>query len=168
MSTGSERSMFFGALTGQANRAANRKIGRKHWATALLAAALSLGTVGSASAADFFDWLGEVNNPAGAGYVTAPTLDDANAAGVKAFLNQQATLGKPLAVKIRDGAVISPATIQLIFNDPARPVKYIFADFETGNVVTRTSAFRTQLNGTATGNALATGNSFYGNYAIAP
>lgn len=157
------------ALNVQANGTAiQRPAGRKRWAVALIAAALSFGAVGTSRADDFFDWLGEVHNPNTAPYVTAPTLDDANAAGVNNFLNQQAALGKPLAVKIRDGAILSPSTIQLIFNNPSRPVKYIFADYETGNPVTRTATLRSSLNGTATGNALTAGTSFLGNYAISP
>ncbi len=161
--------MFFRrAEIRKASAASSKKTGgAKRWAIALTVAAMGLGTV-SARAADFFDWLGETTAPVSPPYVTAPTLNDADAAGVNAFLTAQAALGQPLAVKVRHGTVLSAATVNTIFNAPGRPIKYIFADYEGPTALTNVQTLKTQLGGTVTGNTLAAGTSFLGNYGYAP
>jgi hypothetical protein len=149
-----------------------RIFGKKRLAIAAAAAFLSLGTVGHARAADFFDWLAEGtngNNPTTPGFVAAPSLSDGTATTVKTFLVQQKALGNPLAVKIRTGVTLSASTINLIFNDGSLgPIKYIFDDQEGAGTIPAVQALRTQLNGTTTGNAIVAGNAFLGNFAVAP
>jgi len=133
-----------------------------------------MGTV-SARAVDFFDWLGETTNPVPAPYVTAPTLNNANAASVAAFLAAREAAGQPTAVKIRNevnlgGAGpndLSTANFNLIFNN--HNVKYVFADYEGPTTIAQTTALVTALKAsTATGPSILTNNSFVGNYQIAP
>src|SRR5258708_4320200 len=116
--------MASGAKGGQAGKASTSKIGRKRWAIALAAAVLGMGTV-SARAVDFFDWLGEINNPVPAPYVAPLTLNNATAAGVAAALTAREAAGQSTAVKIRNevnlGGVgpndLSTANFNLIFNN---------------------------------------------------
>src|SRR5260221_6553912 len=93
--------MASGAKGGQAGKASISKCGRKRWAITLAVAVLGMGTV-SARAVDFFDWLGELNNPVPAPYVVAPTLNNANAAGVIALLTARETARQPTAGKNRN------------------------------------------------------------------
>jgi hypothetical protein len=148
--------------------------GRKRWAVAAAAAFLSLGTVGSAKATDFFDWLAEGTNginPTTPGFVSAPSLSDGTASQVHAFLVQQKAMGNPLAVKIRSGVTLSSATVATIFNDSGLgPIKYIFDDQEGVGTIPAVQNLRSQLQafGTVTYNQLAAGNAYLGNFAIAP
>ncbi len=146
--------------------------GRRRLALALSVAMLGLGTgktyAGTAVTGTFFDWLGETTAPVAPPYVTAPTLDDTSAAGVKAFLNGEAAAGRTLAVKVRFGVTLSPATISLIFDDAARPINFIFSDYEGPTTVAQTAALVAQIAPTATGARIAANTSFIGNYALGP
>src|SRR5947209_20272862 len=71
---------------------------------------LAGGLAGVAHADTFFDWQGEPTKPVGPGYVVAPTLTDATAATVDAYLTAQQALGQTLAVKEPAGTTLSPAT----------------------------------------------------------
>jgi hypothetical protein len=136
------------------------------WAIVLAAALAGVGTF-SARAVDFFDWLGETATPNTTPYITAPTLNDSTALAVKAFLLAEPA-GTALAVKVRNGVTLSPATISLIYNDAAHPIKYTFADYESATAVAQTAALVSQIAPTATGAQMAVGNAFVGNYDIAP
>lgn len=143
----------------------------KRWAAAIVAAALAVGSVSSARAEDFFDW-NAVNTPVNPAYVQTSPLTDANVAQVAAFLAAQNAAGKTTAVQVRAGVILSNATINTIFNNPAVPVKYVFADYEGTQAITGaipgTTTLVSQLAGTNFGTRKAAGTSFIGNYALAP
>lgn len=143
----------------------------KRWASAIVAAALAVGTVSSVKADDFFDW-GAVNTPVNSAYVQTPPLSDANVADIAAFLAAQQAAGKTTAVQVRAGVILSASTINTIFNNAAVPVKYVFADYEGSQPITGaipgTTNLVTQLAGTNFGARKLAGTSFIGNYALAP
>ena len=140
--------------------------GKTRWAAAIVAAALGLGTV-SAQAIDFFDW-GAVNTPVNSAYVQTPPLSDANASDIAAFLASQQAAGKTTAVQVRAGVTLSAGTINLIFNNPSVPVKYVFSDYEGPTSAAQTTTLVSQLAPTNFGTRQAAGTSFIGNYGLAP
>ena len=161
--------MATGARSGRAEKALSirKSVARRllSWASgAALGVCLSAGVV--ARGDTFFDWLGEPTQPAGPGYVTAPTLNDATAAQVDAYLTTQQALGQTLAVKVRFGTTLSAATVNTIFN--GHNVKFIFSDFEGPTTTAQVAALVNQIRPTVTGAGFATGQNFIGNYALAP
>jgi hypothetical protein len=159
--------MAIGAPSGRAEKALSiRKSVTRRLLSLALGALLAGGVAAAARADTFFDWLGEPANPAGPGYVTAPTLTDATAAQVDAFLTAQQALGRPLAVKVTFGTTLSAATVNTIFN--GHNVKFIFSDFEGPSTVAQVTALVNQIRPTVTGAGFATGQNFIGNYALSP
>jgi hypothetical protein len=144
---------------------ATKFVSRRALSLALATAVAGFGAA-TVQAADFFDWGQNVNtvNPA---YVKTPVLTDQTAAQVAAFLNSQPP-GATLAVQVPAGTSLSASTINLIFNNAARPVKYVFADYEGPNTVSQITTLVNQIQPTATGASIAAGNSFIGNYGLAP
>src|SRR6185437_1609543 len=106
----------------------------------LVAAGLLVGTAHAAPApAPVFDW--SVTDASGnAAYTPAPFLTDQTVGSVASFLASRPA-GSVLAVKV--STPISNATAAAIFN--TFKIKYVFADFESGNVLNSTKALVNQI-----------------------
>jgi hypothetical protein len=124
--------------------------------TAVAAAALAITGFAATSHAEtpHFDWSVPTNSDSN--YTPSPFLSDTNYAQVATFLSTYHTANpnSPLAVK-----VISPLTspgAKAIFD--AYPIKFVFADFEDVNAVSKTAALAAVVKNSSSSNKAFVGN----------